>query len=68
MIQQRVTLTPEAHLIIAQAQQQLGLARFEDALGYFVEGAAQAMSVATVRTRMEAGRVRVRRKLSKGRA
>ena len=38
MITQRVKLSPTAHALIAEAQKELGLARFPIALGYLLEG------------------------------
>lgn len=38
MIQQRVELSAKAHARIAQAQRAIGLARFDQALGYWIEG------------------------------
>jgi len=37
-VQMRVRLTPQVHRVVARAQQEAGLARFEDALGYMLDG------------------------------
>lgn len=38
MIQQRVRLSKRAHAKIASAQRAIGLARFDEALGYLLDG------------------------------
>jgi hypothetical protein len=54
-IQMRVRLTKRAHKAIAEAQRALGLARFEDALGCYVEGCIVSMKPASVEDRMRLG-------------
>lgn len=63
MIEQRVTLTPQAHKRIAAAQHRMGLARFNEALGYFVLGACMTWGPDKLAAVMERGR-----KASRGRA
>jgi len=55
MIEQRVKLSKLAHKTIGEAQRDLGLARFEDALGYFVEGSIASLKPASILDRMKLG-------------